>query len=123
MHLLGKEVLVTLISLDGAAMTLVAIKDWDYNWQETYWLKQPIHLKKGTRIYVDAVYDNSAANPNNPSSPPKRITYGEQTTNEMCFIFLGTVFDDGPRLRRFPPPFRPLMEDESRHKPKAVSQK
>ena len=27
--------------------TLVAIDDWDYNWQEAYWFKQPITVKPG----------------------------------------------------------------------------
>ena len=28
-------------------------------------------------------------NPLNPFSPPRRVIVGEQTTNEMCFVFLG----------------------------------
>jgi hypothetical protein len=42
MHLLGKEVKVTLTPPDGKPTTLVAIKDWDYNWQETYFFKEAI---------------------------------------------------------------------------------
>src|SRR5262249_9589011 len=91
MHLLGKEVKVTLTSPDGAARTLLAIKEWDYNWQETYFFKQPLHGKAGTRLEVEAMYDNSAANPNNPNAPPRPVRFGEQTTNEMCFVFLGGV--------------------------------
>ena len=35
-------------------------------------------------------YDNAAAkNPHNPSNPPKLVTFGEQTFNEMCFVFIG----------------------------------
>jgi hypothetical protein len=30
-----------------------------------------------------ATYDNSAGNPNNPSTPPKNVTLGMDTTNEM----------------------------------------
>jgi hypothetical protein len=30
-----------------------------------------------------ATYDNSAGNPNNPSSPPRDVTLGMDTTNEM----------------------------------------
>ena len=55
----------------AAAATLVAIKDWDYNWQETYFLKEPIKVKAGTRFDVEAVYDNSDKNPNNPFNPPQ----------------------------------------------------
>ncbi len=89
MHLLGKEIKVTMTPPDGPARVLLGIRAWDYNWQETYFFKEPVRLKKGTRLDVEAIYDNSAKNPNNPFDPPRRVTFGEQTTNEMCFIFLG----------------------------------
>src|SRR5207244_10924174 len=93
MHLLGKEIKVTLRPPDGPPQTLVAIKDWDYNWQETYFLKEPIKVKAGTKLELEAVYDNSAKNPSNPFSPPRPVTFGEQTFNEMCFVFLGGTSD------------------------------
>jgi peroxiredoxin len=96
MHLLGREIKVTLKRAGGGEpTTLLAIKDWDYNWQETYFLKEPMKLKAGDVLEVEAVYDNSDKNPNNPNSPPKLVTVGEQTTNEMCFVFLGAT-SDGP---------------------------
>jgi peroxiredoxin len=93
MHMLGKEIHVTMTPPDGPERPLVSIKDWDYNWQETYLLKEPLRIKAGTRFHVEAVYDNSEKNPRNPYNPPRLITYGEQTTNEMCFIFLGGYLD------------------------------
>jgi hypothetical protein len=36
-----------------------------------------------------AYYDNSVDNPRNPSHPPKRVTWGEQTTDEMAICFIG----------------------------------
>jgi peroxiredoxin len=95
MHMLGKEIKVTLTPPGGAARTLLAITDWDYNWQETYILKEPLEVKKGTKFRVEAVYDNSDKNPNNPFSPPQWVRFGEQTDNEMCFVFLGAT-SDGP---------------------------
>ncbi len=89
MHMLGKEIKVTMTPPGGTPQTLVAIKEWDYNWQETYMLKEPIKVKAGTQFHVAAVYDNSSQNPNNPFNPPRRVTFGEQTFNEMCFVFLG----------------------------------
>ncbi len=89
MHMLGKEIKVTLVTPDGGKQTLLAIKEWDYNWQETYVLKQPLTVKAGTRFEIEAVYNNSASNPNNPSDPPRNVRFGEQTTDEMCFVFLG----------------------------------
>jgi hypothetical protein len=91
MHLLGKQIKVTMTPPDGTATTLVNIKDWDYNWQETYFFKEPIKVKTGTRFDVEAIYDNSTGNPNNPFNPPRTVWFGEQTTNEMCFVFLNGI--------------------------------
>jgi peroxiredoxin len=99
MHLLGKEIKVTMTPPDGPTQTLVKIADWNYNWQETYWLKEPITVKAGTRFDIEAYYDNSDANPNNPSHPPRLVTFGEQTTNEMCFGFIGATSDKPGRIR------------------------
>jgi peroxiredoxin len=99
MHMLGRQIKVTLTPPEGEPTTLVAIKDWDYNWQETYWLKEPIQVKAGTKMQVDALYDNSDKNPSNPFSPPRLVIFGEQTDNEMCFIFLGATSDTPGRIR------------------------
>jgi hypothetical protein len=78
---------------------LFHIRDWDYNWQETYFFKEPIKLTAGCQLDLEAVFDNSANNPRNPFSPPQVVTFGEQTFNEMCFVFLGgTSGNTGVRL-------------------------
>jgi Copper type II ascorbate-dependent monooxygenase, C-terminal domain len=103
MHLLGKE--ITMTPPEGERRTLVAIKDWDYNWQETYFFQEPIKVVSGTRFDIEAVYDNSANNPNNPFAPPRPVLFGNQTTNEMCFGFLGATSDQPGRIRvRAQPP-------------------
>ena len=99
MHLLGKKIKVTLTPPEGKAQTLVSIRDWDYNWQETYFFKQPLKVLAGTRFTVEAHYDNSAKNPNNPSQPPKKVGYGQQTTDEMCFVFLGVPSETPGRVK------------------------
>lgn len=88
MHLVGREVSVTATLPDGTVRTLVAVKDWDFNWQETYQFKSPLPLPRGTKVKVEALYDNSLGNPNNPSNPPKGVRWGEQTTDEMCIAFI-----------------------------------
>ncbi len=86
MHLLGRSMKATVEMPDGSTKPLVWVDDWDFNWQMTYAFKQPMHLPKGAKIIVEAIYDNSAKNPNNPNSPPKPVTWGEQTTDEMCLL-------------------------------------
>jgi len=94
MHLLGKKIKITMTPPGGASTTLVGIDQWDYNWQETYFFKEPIRVPADTRFDVEAVYDNSAKNLNNPFNPPRRVRFGEQTTHEMCFGFLGATVEN-----------------------------
>jgi hypothetical protein len=87
MHLLGKSMRVTATEPKQQPQVLIDIPTWNYNWQDEYYYERPIRLKAGTKLIVEAVFDNSAANPSNPSSPPKRVTWGEETTDEMLFCF------------------------------------
>ncbi len=87
MHLLGKEMKVIATHPDGREEPLIWIPKWDFNWQGQYRYVTPVRLPKGTKLDLYASYDNSEANPFNPSTPPRRVTYGEQTTDEMCFCF------------------------------------
>jgi hypothetical protein len=103
MHRIGREMQVWATLPDGHRIDLIWLKDWDFNWQETYFYRQPIHLPKDTKLELVAYYDNSARNPRNPNQPPKRITWGEQTTDEMCIAFFN-VTRDAEQLNVQPPP-------------------
>jgi hypothetical protein len=87
-HYVGKEMKATATLPDGSVKPLLWIKNWDFNWQERYNYKEPLLLPKGTRIDVTVGYDNSANNPRNPSNPPKRILWGEQSLDEMGGVML-----------------------------------
>ncbi|MCW5935418.1 MAG: redoxin family protein [Fimbriimonadia bacterium] len=91
MHLLGKEMKITAYPPSGDPVPMVWIKDWDFNWQDNYHYKSPVKLPKGTRIEVVSYYDNSEENPRNPHSPPKPVTWGEKTSDEMCLAFFHVV--------------------------------
>lgn len=91
MHLLGKDMTVTAVLPDGTVRPLIRVDEWDFNWQETYNYASPVRLPAGTRLDLVAHFDNSADNPDNPSRPPKLVTWGEQTTEEMCIAFLEVV--------------------------------
>jgi hypothetical protein len=99
MHKLGKEIQVTMTPPDGDRVTLIGIRDWDYNWQETYFLKQPLSVKAGTRFDIEAIYNNTDKNPNNPFNPPRPVMFGQRTTNEMCLGFLGATSDTPGRIK------------------------
>lgn len=92
-HYLGKEMKIEAHKPDGSVEPLIYIKDWDFNWQGQYRYEKPVKLPKGTRIEMEFSYDNSTANPQNPSNPPKQVRWGEQTTDEMAVAFLGVLLD------------------------------
>jgi hypothetical protein len=100
MHYIGKEMKVVAETTDGMTVPLIWIKDWDFNWQGQYQYKKPVELPKGTVIKLDAYYDNSADNSRNPSKPPKRVRWGEETTDEMCLLSVQVVTDDAADLRK-----------------------
>ena len=98
MHGLGKELRVWHQPKDAKERKLILeLKNWDFNWQSRYTLKEPIFMEKGSTLQLEAILDNSSRNPNNPSSPPKTVFLGENTTDEMAFAVIGTIRKDVPR--------------------------
>ena len=87
-HLICRDMQGNATLPDGTKVPLIWIKDWDFNWQGQYRYAEPIRLPAGTVIDMKYTYDNSEKNIRNPNTPPKRVTFGEQTTDEMAFLFL-----------------------------------
>ncbi len=77
--------------------TLLAIDDWDFNWQDIYQLKTPLKLPAGTRLEMEIRYNNTTGNIRNPNNPPKRVTWGLSATDEMAGMHYNVTVDDEPR--------------------------
>ncbi|MGH7448414.1 MAG: tetratricopeptide repeat protein, partial [Longimicrobiales bacterium] len=90
-HYLGKVMDVRVVLPDGDVRQLLRIDDWDFNWQDAYSFERPVLLPAGSVIHLRYMYDNSAANPRNPSSPPRRVVYGPNTTDEMAELWIQAV--------------------------------
>jgi hypothetical protein len=88
MHMIGREIKLTAYPPRGEPSPLLWIDDWDFNWQTYYQYAAPVKLAAGTRVVLEAVHDNSADNIRNPTQPPRRVVWGEQTTDEMSLTFL-----------------------------------
>lgn len=73
---------------EGRRLSLLLIRDWDFNWQDEYRYAEPVRLPAGTELHMEYRYDNSAANPQNPHHPPQRVTYGYQSADEMGYLLL-----------------------------------
>ena len=83
-HLRGKAWRVDVVPPGRAPQPLLAVPRYDFNWQLNYILERPLDVTKGTRLHAEAVFDNSAANRNNPN-PNVDVHWGGQTTDEMMF--------------------------------------
>ena len=94
-HYLAKDVKAVAALPDGRELTLIHISDWDFGWQDEYRYSQPVELPAGTRLSMRYVYDNSAENPKNPSSPPRRVMAGNSSLDEMAILML-QVITEGP---------------------------
>ncbi|MGH9763061.1 MAG: hypothetical protein ACREDR_39095, partial [Blastocatellia bacterium] len=97
MHFRGKDFIFRLVYPDGTSKVLLSVPHWDFGWQLTYFLKEPVAAPKGSHLDCVAHYDNSANNKFNPD-PTKRVTWGEQTWDEMMIGYLDYTID-GQDLR------------------------
>ena len=83
MHLLGREMKVWARMKDESTQPLIHIDDWDFHWQGFYFYRKPVALPVGSWIELTAAWDNSEQNPRNPNKPPREVSWGEKTTDEM----------------------------------------
>jgi Flp pilus assembly protein TadD len=90
-HNLGRRMQASATLPDGSTRTLIEIDDWDFRWQDVYRYANPILLPRGTTISMRFVYDNSAANPRNPFNPPRRIVWGQNTSDEMGDLWIQLI--------------------------------
>ncbi len=86
MHYRGKSMKYTLEDPDGNRTPLISVPNYSFNWQRYYKLETPLDVKKGSKIIVEAIFDNSERNPFNPA-PQDTLYFGEQTSDEMMIGF------------------------------------
>ena len=106
-HYLARDIKGYATLPDGTRKWLIAIKDWDFDWQDFYEYAQPFVLPRGTELVMEITYDNSAGNRRNRNSSPKRVTWGQQSSNEMGDLWIQVV----PRTAA---DFQTLNSDRSR---------
>jgi hypothetical protein len=91
MHLLGKSFLAYAVKPGGDTIHLVKINQWDFRWQYFYTFTNMVVVPKGSEIYVEGVYDNTANNPLNPFHPPQVVAERNgsmRTTDEMFQLII-----------------------------------
>ncbi|HNV98691.1 MAG TPA: hypothetical protein PKL06_04930 [Chitinophagales bacterium] len=94
MHLIGKTFTAFAITPKQDTIKLVHIPKWDFRWQYFYTYKQVVVIPAGSRIHVEATFDNTVNNVNNPNHPPQVIIDragrfdSMKSTNEMLQLIL-----------------------------------
>jgi hypothetical protein len=86
MHYRGKYMSYTAIYPDGSSEILLSVPKYEFNWQFSYELEEPLFLPAGTRLVAKGAMDNSDRNRFNPD-PSKPVHFGLQTKHEMFFGF------------------------------------
>ena len=84
MHFRGKSMRFNAHYPDGTEQELINIANYNYNWQISYKLEEPILMPAGTRIEAIGHYDNSTQNKANPD-PSRSVPWGDQSWDEMFF--------------------------------------
>jgi hypothetical protein len=95
-HVRGRRWEIQATYPDGRSEIVLAVPNYDFNWQTDYVFKQPLKLPKGTILRSSAWYDNSAANKTNPD-PKADVHWGEQTWEEMQFTAFTFTLDPQPK--------------------------
>jgi hypothetical protein len=92
MHARGKEMTYQLMFPDGRKEIALRVPNYNFDWQIGYDVAAPVALPKGTKIRVDATFDNSPARRGNPD-PAADVYGGTQTWEEMMNPWFGVVID------------------------------
>jgi peroxiredoxin len=90
MHLRGSWFKYEALYPDGSKETLLAVPNYDFNWQTEYRLAQPKRVPAGTWLLCTGGFDNSTRNPNNPD-PTRRVKHGLQSFEEMFMGFMNVA--------------------------------
>jgi len=90
MHLRGKDMTYHLVYPDGRDQIILNVPKYDFNWQIVYQPMTPIRIPKGTRVHVDAHYNNSPSNKFNPD-PSRTVYIGRMTWEEMMAPFFAII--------------------------------
>lgn len=85
MHLRGKTFEYRIVR-PGRPPEILLRVNYNFYWQLSYKLANPLPLKAGTMLQAVASFDNSRDNPHNPD-PNVAVRWGDQTSDEMMVGF------------------------------------
>jgi Copper type II ascorbate-dependent monooxygenase, C-terminal domain len=80
MHLLGTELRGEVVGASGENRCLLDIPDWDFHWQGSYQLSEPMEVQSGESLRLSCTYD--------ATDRTEDVVWGEGSEDEMCLLYL-----------------------------------
>ncbi len=98
MHLTGTGMQIVLDPGTPNAKTLLDVTNYDFNDQRAYTLKTPVLTHPGDSIGVTCTYNPTLRQelPQLRKLPPRFVTWGDGSSDEMCLALVQTTLANGP---------------------------
>ena len=92
MHLLGRSLSITINPDTPNAVTVLNRENYNFDDQSSTVLKTPYQLKAGDNVRVKCTFDPTLRQylPQLKKLPPRYVTWGEGSSDEMCLGVLIT---------------------------------
>lgn len=90
MHYRGKSMSARVIYPDNTAEEIINVPDYNFAWQPTYRMAEPMLLPAGSRVVVEGRFDNSEYNLGNPD-PSVDAIGGLQSWDEMFIGYFSYI--------------------------------
>jgi hypothetical protein len=93
MHLLGRTMQITLNPGTPTQRTILNVPNYNFHFQKAYDLKTPIPVARGDKIQVSCSWDPTLRQelPSLRNLPPRFVTWGDGSSDEMCLGLVLTV--------------------------------
>jgi hypothetical protein len=93
MHLLGRALQITLNPGTPTQRTVLNVSNYNFHYQKAYDLSKPIPVVRGDKIQVTCSYDPTLRQelPSLRNLPPRFVTWGDGSSDEMCLGLVMTV--------------------------------
>jgi|SRR5579872_4830458 len=86
MHLRGASFEYNITEPGGKPRTLLRVNPYNFHWQLSYRLANPLMVKAGSKLECVSYFNNSRNNANNPD-PEEAVRFGPQSYEEMMIGF------------------------------------
>jgi hypothetical protein len=90
MHYRGKSMSARVIYPDNTVEDIINVADYNFAWQPTYRMAEPMVLPAGSRVVVEGLFDNSQYNTGNPD-PNVAAIGGLQSWDEMFIGYFSYI--------------------------------